>query len=307
MARVSFESASADASNNDSFVKSKFGYFSLKNDNDIAITRIMHDSVDDFDLQRVHKIKVENNGKTFYNAVSCLRDPNVDSVESCPFCKADIKAQTDIFVHMLNYKTNQQTGETVAEPVVWERPFSFAKTLKSKIDDYGALSSQIAKITRHGVSGDTNTTYDVNILSESRYPQCVATDAFNGYNALGDKVLNKTFEEMQTYLTTHKFPSNTNTTANTNTYNPTPQSTVPQNFVPKSPTPNNVPSSEEIPFESAPTYSASNVAPTPNFVPQSPNATSVAPTPNTIPNNVPVGNGQFPWETNGAVSRPQRM
>ena len=185
MARVSFESANADASNNDGYVKSKFGYFSLKDDNDIAITRIMHDSVDDFDLQRVHKIKVESNGKTFYNAVSCLRnDPNVDPIESCPFCKADIKAQTDIFVHMLNYKTNSQTGETVAEPVVWERPFSFAKTLKSKIDDYGALSSQIAKITRHGIKGDTNTSYDVNILPESRYPQCVATDAFNGYNAL---------------------------------------------------------------------------------------------------------------------------
>lgn len=202
MAKVSFNTA-VSTLNTENNGGNGVSFFSLKNDGDEAIVRIMHDSVDDFDILTTHPITV--GGK--FRSINCIREPR-DPMDKCPLCQNGTKVQSRIFIHMVQY-INHPDGSVEAKPVVWERSITYATKLKNDIDEYGPLSNCIFKIRRNGKAGDMQTTYDMRLgnpamYNEANYPKL--TDAFKGYTALGTVVLDKNFDEMQTFVTSGAFP-----------------------------------------------------------------------------------------------------
>lgn len=203
MAKMSFDTAVSAMNNETSFDSNRVKLFSLKNDGDEAIVRILHDSVNDFDILTTHPITV--GGK--YRSISCLREPR-DPMDKCPLCKNGTKVQSRIFIHMIQYVTNEQ-GQVVPQPVVWERSIAYATKLKGDIDEYGPLSQCIFKIRRNGKAGDKNTTYEMklgnpNMYNEANYP--LVADGFKDYSVCGTLVLDKTYEEISMFITNGTFP-----------------------------------------------------------------------------------------------------
>ena len=207
MAKMSFD---AMLSNNNSGTSGSnnntVGILSLKNDGDEAIVRIMHDSVDDFDILTYHPVHL--GGKT--RSVNCIRDPR-EPLDNCPLCKSGTKILSRIFIHLIQY-TMDAEGKIVARPMVWERPAAYYATkLKNDIEEYGPLSNCIFKIKRNGKAGDKNTTYELklgnpNMYNEASYPKIEG--AFDNYSVCGTIVMDKSFDEMNAYLTTGNFPDN---------------------------------------------------------------------------------------------------
>ena len=110
---------------------------------------------------------------------------------------------------MVQYVKNDQ-GAIVPQPVVWERSISYAEKLKGYIDNYGPLSDIICKIVRHGAAGDRQTTYDIipnlnkQIYTDAQYPK--VENAFDNYKALGTIVLDKDYQDLDSFIRTGQFP-----------------------------------------------------------------------------------------------------
>jgi hypothetical protein len=191
---------------NDQTSSGGVGFFSLKNDGDEAVVRILHNSPEDFDIIAAHPIKVGE----YFRKAACLRNPNEPS-SKCPLCAADVKLQYRIFVHMIQY-TKDENGAIVAKPVVWERSArDMSQKLVTMLQEYGPLSECVFKIRRNGKSGDMQTTYEIlyanpNIYRPDLYPMDGAS-AFEKYDALGTKVYDKNYDELVTFLNTGSFPN----------------------------------------------------------------------------------------------------
>lgn len=201
MAYISFEEANNIASSADNTFAVDF--FSLKNDGDEAIVRILHDSVDSFNILTTHPILVDNKNRK----VNCIRTAK-EPIDNCPLCKAGYKVENKIFINILQYETDA-TGAVVPKAKVWERSIAYAKKLKDLITEYGPLSECIFKIKRSGKPGSIDTTYSIlygnpMIYNVTVYPK--DTSAFDGYNVLGSMVMNKNFDELSEYVSTGAFP-----------------------------------------------------------------------------------------------------
>lgn len=282
MARISFDALQETVTNNNSENTNNNGIklFSLKNDGDVAIVRIMHDSVEDFDILTTHKIKVGDKRRN----ISCIRNPH-EPIDNCPLCKSGEKIQQRFYIHMIQYKQNPKTNAIEAVPVVWDRAATeYANKFKTLIEEYGPLSNQIFKIKRNGKAGDMSTTYEVLFGSPNMYPEATypKIDAFKDYTALGKVVMDKNYQEICQFMATGQFPQtqrNNNTTQSTavGTTNVVPQGTVnPRGTV-------NI----DVAVEDPATYTT----PVPNTVPTTNNANAM------------------PWDTQGnnvGVNRPVR-
>ena len=215
MARISFDTLQETATvNTGTGEGSNIKLFALKNDGDVAIVRIMHDSVADFDILTTHKIKIADKWRN----ISCIRDPR-EPIDNCPLCKANEKIQQRFYIHMIQYVQDPSTGAISAIPVVWDRTAGeYATKFKTLIEEYGPLSNQIFKIKRNGKAGDMSTTYEILFGSPNMYPETMYpknTEIFKGYSALGKIVLDKNYNEITTYLNTGNFPQVSNTSNNT--------------------------------------------------------------------------------------------
>lgn len=210
MAKISYDNLEAvealTANNNDS--GSDVGFFSLKNDNDEAVVRFICDSVDDFEILTIHDVPVGSK----YRKVNCIRDPR-EPIENCPLCSAGMRISNRIYIKMIQYnKVTDEQGiaRIVPKAVVWDRHISYAKTLKSYLENYGPLSDIICKIIRHGKANDMQTTYEiVPNLNKAVFPDEVYvkdTTLFGTYSAFGTIVMNKSREDMNHYLATNEFP-----------------------------------------------------------------------------------------------------
>ena len=174
--------------------KQRVGFFSLKNDGDEAIVRIMHDTPKDFELIAVHRVQLED-GKI--RQISCLRNPS-DPIDMCPLCADNTKVDLRIYIKLLEY-VKQENGSVVPVAKVWERSSSYARKLAGLMAEYGPLSDCIFKIKRHGAPGSKKTDYEILPMSEKVYPSSVYvknTSLLEGYSALGTIVLEKTYDEM---------------------------------------------------------------------------------------------------------------
>lgn len=167
------------------------GFFSLKNDKDIARVRFLYNGIDDVEGHSVHEIEL--NGKKRY--VNCLREYG-DPVDACPFCKSGKFVQVKYFVPLYNMDTDSiQT---------WERGKKFGSKLTSICSRYPNTVAHTFEIERNGKANDTQTTYEIYETGET---EGVTMEEFEVPNPLGTIILDKTAEEMQAFLDTGDFGS----------------------------------------------------------------------------------------------------
>ena len=240
MSKISFEQAMKDfgeKSNNNTSI----GFFSLKNDGNEAIVRFMHDTTESFDMHSTHPVKV-NDRYTGY--ASCLRSSLKDPIEKCPLCQNKININNNIFIHLIQYIKDESTGSIIAQPKIWVRNVTYARTLSSLMNEYGPLSESIFKIRRNGAAGSRDTTYDImycrpDIYNENVYPKHL--EFFKDYTVLDNIVKNYTYSDLNFYVLNNRLPnkevkseetnsSNTGTVTYTTTSNAAPFVSVNDNY-----------------------------------------------------------------------------
>lgn len=182
-------------------------YFGLKNDGDEALVRFIYKNPSEFDLVSVHQVKVGDR----FRRINCLRTPK-EPLDKCPLCAAEDKTVSTVrskfFVKLIEYVRGED-GTVTASPRIWERTPKFAQTLAGYFAEYGDLSDMVFKVKRHGAAGSMETYYDVIPGNPMIYkPEVYVKDfsAFDTYSLSRFVVLDKTAEEMKTYLETGEFP-----------------------------------------------------------------------------------------------------
>lgn len=171
------------------------GYFSLKNDKDVATVRFMYNGIDDVEGYAVHQVEVD--GKKRY--VNCLRAYN-EPLDKCPFCREKKFQQAKLFIPIYNVDEDKVQ--------IWERGKKFFAKISSICARYANgvnLVSQQFEIERNGKPHDTQTTYE--IFPVERPDETTLDDLPELPNILGGVVLDKTAEDMEFYLENGTFPS----------------------------------------------------------------------------------------------------
>ena len=160
------------------------GFFSLKNDKDVATVRFMYNTIDDVEGFAVHEIEVD--GRKRY--VNCLRDYN-QPVDDCPLCAAKRRVLAKVFVHVYDEETQ--------EIKVWDRGKTFFSKISSLCARYNPLVSTPFEIERNGKKGDTKTTYETYALDTD---DVTLEDLPEVPELLGTLILDKTYEELEFFL-----------------------------------------------------------------------------------------------------------
>ena len=270
MAQIRFEDL--DFSNNKSSGNNAgypVNFFSLKNDGDEAIVRIMHDCVEDFDIVSTHEVRED--GK-YRGRMSCVRDPK-DDLSKCPACAAGLATIQRMYIHLIHY-VQDETGNIVPKAEVWERSTFYAQQIKSYIDNYGPMSDIICKIIRHGGAGDQKTKYEIiPNLNKQVYRDDIYvkdTSLFENFHSVGTVVMNKSIEDMSTFIQTGHFPQKqkANNTPNNIPVAPTPSI----NTIPVQPQTASQPAyvGNTVPDGTAPIKPTTAAPITPNSIPQTP-------------------------------------
>lgn len=175
------------------------GYFSLKNDGDVARVRFMYNSLDDVVGYAVHQVEID--GKKRY--VNCLREYN-SPIDDCPFCKARKFQNVKLFIPI--YNVDEQKVQ------VWERGKKFFAKMSSLCGRYADRDNLVQHefdIERHGAKGDQTTSYEIYEVSKDETSLADLPELPN----MDTLVLEKTAEEMQYYLDNNKFPGDRNDSA----------------------------------------------------------------------------------------------
>lgn len=176
----------------------KINYFnSLKNDKDTGKIRLLYNGAEDIEGYVIHRVKVGD----YELPVNCLLEKD-GVIDDCPFCKAGIAKQARVYIPVLDEKDG--------EFKFWDRPNSFYSQLSSLCARYPNIVSQVFDVERHGVAGKKSdysfypigqpdgTTVD-DILDDCDFDEMPS--------ALGTKILDKTADEMEYYISRGEFPS----------------------------------------------------------------------------------------------------
>lgn len=167
------------------------GFFSLKNDGDVARVRFMYNSIDDVQGDAVHEVELD--GKKRY--VSCLRAYN-EPLSECPFCNARMLQKAKLFVPLYDVDSDRA--------VTWERGKKFFSKISSLCARYPDIVHHVFEIERNGKAGSTQTTYEIYEVSDD---DTTLEDLPELPNIVGGIVLEKTAEEMEYYLKNGDFPN----------------------------------------------------------------------------------------------------
>lgn len=170
------------------------GYFSLRDDGDIARVRFLYETPEDVQGDTVHEVEVD--GKKRY--VNCLRAYN-QPVDDCPFCKDGRYAMAKLFIPLYN--------EDEKKVQVWERGKKFFSKLSSVLSrcDADPIVSQVFDIERRGKKGDTQTEYDI-YEPKKIGPDDAVLDDYDLPEIIGGVVLDKSADDMEFYLDNGYFP-----------------------------------------------------------------------------------------------------
>ena len=166
------------------------GYFSLKNDKDVAQVRFMYDSIDDVEGYAVHEVTIDD--KKRY--VNCLREYN-EPKDKCPFCAANKFTTAKLFIPIYNIDLDRVQ--------VWERGKKFISKISSICARYPNVVSHKFEIERNGQKGDTSTTYEIYEIGKD---DTTLQDLPEPNPILGTLVLDKSADDMEFYLDNGYFP-----------------------------------------------------------------------------------------------------
>ena len=166
------------------------GYFSLKNDKDVARVRFMYNGMDDVEGFAVHEIKIDE--KKRY--VNCLREYN-QPLDACPFCRAKMFSAAKLFIPLYNIDEEKVQ--------VWERGKKFFPKISSICARYPQVVSHVFEIERNGKKGDTSTTYEIYEVDKD---DTRMEDLPEVGDILGTVVLDKSPEDMEFFLENGYFP-----------------------------------------------------------------------------------------------------
>lgn len=182
MARFNFEDA-------DNYGAQKNNYFSLKDDRDTAVIRFLYNDINDITGVATHEIEVD--GKRM--DVECLRAYN-EPVDKCPLCADGYKVNAKMFIPVYD--------ENSKESKIWTRGKTFFNKLSGLCMRHKPLVSTPFEVERHGKKGDTSTSYEMYPLTADG----AKIEDFPEIEAEGVAFQSKTFEELNYYLDTRKFP-----------------------------------------------------------------------------------------------------
>lgn len=169
------------------------GFFGISNDKGVKQVRFLYNKEDDIEGYSVHKVEV--NGKERY--VNCLRSYR-DPIDTCPFCREQIKLQAKLFIPVYNIEEDQIQ--------IWDRGkkmFEKMSSLCSRYATKGNLVEHIFEVERHGKPKDTSTTYEI---FEVDSDDTQLEDFEDIPKILGGLVLDKSAEDMEYYLESGEFP-----------------------------------------------------------------------------------------------------
>ena len=184
-------------------------FFTLSNDGDSAIVRILADSIDDVFITPVHE-NVDVDG--VQRKVNCLRKPN-GSIDDCPFCKAGMRVSIKMYLELLVYEQDKKgnpTGKYTYE--IWERGKKYINKITALSARYASkkpLTDMLFEITRNGEKGDQNTSYEIFPITDTEfYDICTYNedDLPEPFDPIGKMVMKKDFDEMDYYTKKGKFP-----------------------------------------------------------------------------------------------------
>lgn len=166
------------------------GYFSLKNDKDVARVRFMYNSIDDVEGYAVHQVEID--GKKRY--VNCLREYN-QPIDTCPFCAAKKFQTAKLFIPLYNIDEDKVQ--------VWERGKKFIAKISSICARYPNVVSHVFEIERNGKPHETTTTYEIYEVDKD---DTTLADLPEASDPLGTIVLDKSADDMEFYLENEYFP-----------------------------------------------------------------------------------------------------
>lgn len=166
------------------------GYFSLKNDKDVATVRFMYNGVEDVEGYAVHQVEID--GKKRY--VNCLREYNQPK-DACPFCKANMFTTAKLFIPI--YNVDQDRVQ------IWERGKKFIAKISSICARYPNVVSHKFEIERNGKAGDTQTVYEIYEVGKD---DTTLEDLPEQNDVLGTLVLDKGADDMEFFLDNGYFP-----------------------------------------------------------------------------------------------------
>lgn len=187
-------------------------------DGNEAIVRFFISKSDDIEITTVHNIDLfsTKTNKSYSKSISCLRESPQDSVEMCPLCSQGSEIKSRAYIKLLEYVN--VNGEIVATPRIWDTSVTNARTLNSFLADYGDLTEYIFKLKRTGTG--TSTRYSLVPIPTTSpiYKPEVYKKEFNKFDDYYvNPYLKKSFDEMQTYVETGKFPERVRETSESTT------------------------------------------------------------------------------------------
>jgi len=190
MGRVNFADVNNYGNNNGGG-----GFFSLKNDKDVARVRFMLENEDDLNniAYAVHRVKIGDSERN----VSCLRAYN-EPVSKCPFCQDLGPSTLKFYIPLYN--------EDDEEVQMWERGKTFASKLSGIMSRYGSktpLVNHIFEIERNGEKGDMKTTYEAYEVDKD---ETALADLPEIPEVIGRYILDKSEDDMNYYLEEDEFP-----------------------------------------------------------------------------------------------------
>lgn len=166
-------------------------FFSLKEDKELAKARFMANTLEDIPFYVVHEVQV--NGKR--QLVKCNRSYG-DPIDNCPLCKAGIKNTVKFFIPMY------MEDEGVVR--YWERGKTFAEKLSALSSRFNPLVNTLFEIQRLGAKGSTSTMYETFPI-DTVQGESILNQLPEVKDAIGQFILDKTSQEMETYLSTGAF------------------------------------------------------------------------------------------------------
>lgn len=169
------------------------GYFSLKNDGDMARVRFLYNSSADIEGYAVHEVEIDGKKRS----VNCLREYN-EGKEKCPLCANGNYQRVKLYIPIYNIDEDKVQ--------VWERGKKFFSKISSICERYNKKSivSQIFEIERNGKPGDTQTTYEI-YRSEDE-PDDTTLEDFELPEILGSTLMDMSFEDMQSFVNGEELP-----------------------------------------------------------------------------------------------------